>query len=130
MSQKTPNMADQPTFFVSISNSGDVRRALLEASKASIQSLRKYEEFKAVRHEKLELMKMYNQLMKQISILSQRLKRELPDAGLKMAAPDTKKESSPDIKSAMPLPQKNEEIDQLEEELKMIERKLNSMAAK
>jgi len=128
-------MAEE-NFYIGIQNPEEIRRYLLESSKEMITTLKRYEEFKKNRMEKAELVAKFNQIMKQINILSNRLKKQFPEAGIRVPTLNIKEEAkqgkAAEAKAKMPdkVERKKEalsEIEKLEEELRGIERKLNAI---
>jgi hypothetical protein len=128
-------MAEE-NFYIGIQNPDEIRRYLLESSKEMITTLKKYEEFKRTRMEKAELVAKFNQIMKQINILANRLKKQFPEAGIRVPTLNIQEEAKAaktrEMKTRMPerAERKKEalsELEKLEEELKGIERKLNNL---
>lgn len=129
----------EENFYIGVPNPDETRRYVLESSRAMISTLKRYEEFKKTRMEKTELVMKYNQIMKQINILTNRLKKQFPEAGIRIPTLKTEshaKQKAPqkiEMKEA-PQPARAEkkrpmtEVEKLEEELQMIERKLNSIS--
>ncbi|MFH1053317.1 MAG: hypothetical protein V1740_02760 [Candidatus Woesearchaeota archaeon] len=109
-------------FFVGIPNPNEIRRYLLESSKSMIQSLKKYEELKKIREEKVLQMNKFNQIMKQIDLLNKRLKKEFPKISVRLPSISLNEGEKVVVKKV-----KGGELDQLENELADIESKLNDM---
>lgn len=123
-------MADD-VFYVGIPDPKEVRRYVLESSKSMIDILKRYEELKAVREEKLEVQIEYDQNMKQVLLLCNRLKKEFPEITAKMPVLKARVHPSVKIKEEEPKRyQKREdttELDKLEHEMDMIEEKLKEL---
>ena len=129
-------------FYVGISEPDEVRKYVLESSKAMITTLKRYEAFKKTRMEKAELIAKFNQILKQISILSNRLRKQFPEAGIRVPTLNVQTEQNKvqagkkvGAKAAVGRPEQmmmqkkveKTELQRLEEELLMIERKLNAI---
>ena len=57
------------SYFIKIDDGPDVRRRLLESSKASLHTLRGYQELIKIRNEKLGLMSTLRRQMKEVTVL-------------------------------------------------------------
>ncbi|MBT7903372.1 hypothetical protein HN587_05910 [Candidatus Woesearchaeota archaeon] len=106
-------------FFVQIPDGTEVRRILLEDSKQIIQILQRYEQFKAHRIHKQELISKLRDINQSIQVLLQKLEEEMPKTNMRVKLTKRKKEP---IRS-----QKTKELQQLEQSLADIERKISSV---
>lgn len=110
----------------------EIRKALLEASKSSIQILQANEEFKKIRQQKHELEEELTQIIKQIIALASQIKSLTPK--VKMSSLPKKPIYEPEeVPDAEMLPKEKAapvemmEEDKLEKELKEIEEKLRGL---
>lgn len=135
---KHKEVAEEP-IFAGVRNPADVRRNLLEASRAIVETLRRYEGIRAVREKKLVLTHKIREEIKEVYKLVYRLRASLPTVIFKPlyvknehipAQKAVKKEKPAVIKAAaIAQPKKpRNELDRLEAELAEIESKLNSIS--
>lgn len=127
-------MAGEELLFKKIDSPVEFRRNILEASKIVVHSLQKYERLKAVRIKKAELVIKLKDLVREIDMLTTKLKKEFPDLIFKTKEikrelkkekkePESKKE-----KEAKPDKKPSRELVDLEKQLKEIESKLESIS--
>jgi len=140
---------EENPLFVGISGGDELRRGMLECSKGILESLKEYENFKSFREEKLGLIRKFRGEVKGISKLINSLRTCLPkvkDVGIKK--PEVKKVEKaevvkvekPGVKKVEKIkvekpkvvkiekPKAKTELEKLEDELRDIEGKLNSLS--
>jgi len=77
-------MADESSvFYVGISDAHDVRRGILESQKDVLQNLKRYEEYAKIREMKSLMMKEFSKVISEINLLNSKLKKSLPNAGIR-----------------------------------------------
>lgn len=116
------------SLYVGISDPKEIRRYVLESSKSMLSVLKGYEEIKSIREEKLAVQGEYDQTMKQIMLLCNRLKKEFPEMAARV----------PSEAMIAPAPRHVHKktqrriglngIDKLEDEMKAIEEKLRVLS--
>lgn len=121
---------EESALFAGITNGHELRRDVLGCSKGILESLKSYEQFKATRKEKRELMHKFKDDVKNIVKLMNKVKKGLPkvkDLGIKrpVKKEEVKKEKTKVIKVEKPRPKT--EVERLEAELSDIESKLNGL---
>ncbi len=67
------------SYYIKVEDSPDVRRKLLESSKAGLHILHSYQELKIVRNEKLSMMLHLRQQMKELNLLLNRVETLMPE---------------------------------------------------
>ena len=125
--KKAPKPPKEEVVFVSIEGPSALRRNILESSKETIESLKKYEDLKAVRKEKIQNIMKFKEDAKEIIKLIDKLKSTLPKTHIKV--PEEKpviEEKKEEIKP-VPKPLPTTEIEKLQYELDDIESKLNAL---
>lgn len=122
---------DENLFYVEIPEPVAVRRETLLSTRNAIQFLKKNEELKDIRIQKIEKIMEYKNDIKEINVLINRLKEKLPKAKLRIkkdipVVSQVKKEKK---KTGEKKERKKEtsELDKLESELGQIERKLGRL---
>lgn len=121
-------MPEEQNFFVQIQDVPSIRRPLLENIKQIIKLLQRFEKFKELRAAKVEEIMKLKRVSKEISGLFVKLKKELPESGLRLRARKAKgKEkikgkAKEEVKTKPVTPMS--ELDKLESELKAIESKI------
>jgi len=93
-------MAEEEPLYVGIFDPVDLRRDLLNSSKVIITSLRKYEQFVAVRDEKTRYMAALAKTFREISALNRRLMQLMPKTKIKpgmIRKPEPEKEAMPRV---------------------------------
>ncbi|PIN86331.1 hypothetical protein COV19_06010 [Candidatus Woesearchaeota archaeon CG10_big_fil_rev_8_21_14_0_10_44_13] len=126
-------MASEEILYQKIENPVEFRRNLLESSKQVIRSLQKYERLKAVRLKKAEQISKLRNIVREISILNSKLKKEFPDLIFKAQKAAKPQEKRSEKKKAE---KKEEQLDRketrelvdLEKQLKDIEKKLETIS--
>ncbi|MFH1848774.1 MAG: hypothetical protein ABH879_01155 [archaeon] len=117
------------TFYIRIKDPVALRRDLLAYAKGLIQVLRGYEKLKLIREEKLLAFESLSNVTKELDSLNTRLKTAFPstriDPDLRLPEPEKKKEKK---KSDAREPRKKTEVEKLEAELDVIEKKLGQLA--
>ena len=111
---------EQSLFFVDVAGSHDLQKELLESSKDLVEILKNYERFKAINKEKKKEIQNLKAKISEISRLSSRIKTAIPllkmkDMPTKLRPRATERVSQKTVS----------EIEDLEDELKEIEAKLN-----
>tara|TARA_Y100000034_G_scaffold61196_2_gene74303 strand:- start:13626 stop:14048 length:423 start_codon:yes stop_codon:yes gene_type:complete len=127
--KKKKHVPKKELFYVGVRNSVDVRRNILESTKEFVQVLQMYSNFIKLRGDISDKVEKLQKDIKKIKALNSRLKRLMPDTGLRAGLVKKKKpkkekqEKTHKKKHAKPV----SELDQLESELNMIESKLNKI---
>lgn len=130
-------MASEELLFKKIDDPSGFRRNILEASKQMIHGLQKFERLKAVRSKKAEHVARLRNIVREISTLNAKLKKEFPDIIFKRT--QVKKEKKEPKEKAAKKGKKGEakeekgkkesrELVDLERQLKDIEKKLESVS--
>ncbi len=129
MAKKKPTKKKDELFFVGVRNPIDVRRNILESTKEFVQVLQMYGEYSKLRQEIVTKTEKLQKDISKIKNLNSRLKKLLPDTGLRAIPTKSKKiKLKQDKKEHKPKQHKpKSELDELEAELNMIENKLNKM---
>ena len=73
-------------FYVNVADPAGVRRTILEASKTVILSMRRFEELKQLKEKKQALRMEFFRVMKELRLLSMRMRKPLPNVGLRAKA--------------------------------------------
>ena len=126
----------EENFYVEIEGPTEIRRGLLESSKAMVGMLQKYEEIKHLREKKRHETEKFKMLAKEISMEILRVKEKFPQFNLSdlptkpelfkpfpIKAPKASKKSGKKEVEIKPLPG----TAKLEHELRDIERKLQEL---
>jgi hypothetical protein len=119
------------SLFIPVSEPEDVRRDLLTAMKQSITALRKYEEFRRLRAQKMAAMHELVGHWNEIARLMRKLKVELPKTDIR-ALPSVREPMQ--VKPFQPQPvakpaaRGRSKVDLLEEQLAKIEQKLQGIS--
>ena len=124
-------------FFVQVKKPNDVKRDILETLREIVETLKRFEKFKRIRHEKIEKIHHLGVLLKQANKILGNLRLKLPQTNLRATAaresPSQPKKvhhkKKKKMKAAEEKAPKKEltEIDKLEAELTAIESKLKSL---
>jgi len=114
-------MQKDETFYIQISDSAAVRKALLENSKQVIQLLKRFEQFKLIRAKKMEELLKLRKTNKEVDVLLTKMKKLLPNANMRVKLSREKKAPVP----AAPVPKG--ELEKLESELRDIESKIGGL---
>ncbi|MEM4267261.1 MAG: hypothetical protein QXK37_00340 [Candidatus Woesearchaeota archaeon] len=114
---------NEEMFYVQLQNSKELRRAVLEATKLTIQVLQSYEKVKKIRLQKLEEMQKLLGLFSEINKICEDIKIEPPslDLDIQDSKPAKKKKTVRETKEPTP------EIKQLEMAISQIESKLSRL---
>jgi len=88
-----------PEFFIRIDNPPLFRRTLLEASKESIDALKNYDRFRDIRARKIELVLKLKNIVKEITMLLDRLKSDLPTTEVRAKIKEKSNNSSKNRKN-------------------------------
>ncbi len=110
-------------YFVQVRDPVENRRNLLGSSKQIIHILQKCENLRSLRVKKAEKLAVLRNLNKELNLLTVKLKNELPQVDLRVKLETDKTESKPVKIKNNP----SKDILKLEDELKMIEEKLNRL---
>ena len=81
---KKKKVEKKEKFFVGVHSPIEVRKALLESSRDSIQLLQRYQRLKELREEKLKHVEQLKKVLKRIQVLSTRLNNLLPKSGIRV----------------------------------------------
>ncbi len=130
---------NQELFFVEVRDPIDLRRNLLQTLKDVLESMQKFEKFKALRHEKLEQINKLRILLKDTNKLLGKLKLKMPQTNLRaMVIQEQKKQKKAEEKNTKKekvqerlheSPRKElSDIEKLESEINAIEGKLKNLA--
>lgn len=116
-------MTDDNHFYVQISDSATVRKALLGNSKQVIGLLKRFEHLKLIRKKKTEELLKLRKSNKEITVLINKMKRLLPKSEMRIKIQREKK--TPVMTKEAPVPKS--ELAKLEAELRGIESKINGL---
>lgn len=121
-------MTKQTLFHVGIENPEKLRRYLLEATRATISCLQRYEKFKSVREEKIEALDEFAHHVKEIYRLDSKLNAILPKIGVQKKAPAPKEPAKGKrvVKRPRPKPM-HSDLETLEKDLAMIDDALSKL---
>lgn len=124
-------------FFAEVREPFDVRRNLLESLKDIVENLKRFEQFKTVREEKIENIIKLRTTIKEINKLASNLKASFPQTDLRAIKIEKKKAiKMPTRKKKKAKARKEEkietekplsELEKLESELNAIESKLSAL---
>ena len=107
-------------FYVNVADPAGVRRTILEASKTVILSMRRFEELNQLKEKRQALSMEFFRVMREIRLLSMRMRKPLPNVGLRAKAqPAQPKERLKSIKES------HTGLEALEQELAELEGKMN-----
>ena len=137
--KKKAAVKKEEPFFVGIKDPIGARRAVLESSKDVVQSLQRFEKFTVARKKKREHVEKLKGVVKEAVSLINKLKKNLPTTGLRMAPvqkPKPKPEHHKKVVKKAPKPQPKlalkpkemGELEKLESELGDIESKLGNLS--
>lgn len=132
-----PNMVEQKSFYVGISNKSDIRREILECSKDIVGILKGYDKVNSIREEKIEKIFELKNVLAEIKQLNNSLKEKFPSEKPKekknIKKAYAKKVEKPKFVKMAPIKhivkKPSSEIKKLEEELSEIEDRLSKMGA-
>lgn len=128
---------DRGPFYVGLKEPVDIRRDLLTSSKTVIDALRRHEEFKLLRHEKMEYVRQFRAVLDETLLLSKKLHGLLPKPpgpppnvpGVRLRKKEAPAPAAP-ASRPMPAPRKpapSNRLEQLEDELARVESELQSL---
>jgi chromosome segregation ATPase len=109
---------EQKDYFVGIYDPVDVRRNLLESSRNIVKSLESFDNLQRIRHDKLKSIKELKSMMNEIDMILAKLKEKLPNAHLRELDISEPQTTRADFSG---------QIDQLEEQLKSVEKELSKL---
>ncbi len=84
-------MTKQSLFHIGISDPERLRKDLLEAARATISCLQRYEKFMGVREDKKKAIDEFSVIIKEIYELDTKLNKTLPKTGIKTKKPEVGK---------------------------------------
>lgn len=141
-------MSDEE-YYMRIEDPPELRKALLESSKDIILGLKDYHKLKSMKKNKLELIEVLKDQMKEITFLMEKLNDKIPDKELEYEAdlvekaehppvveeakvetvdvPEEQPESKPVEIAPKPEPKPVSEMDKLQNALSSIENKLSKL---
>jgi hypothetical protein len=123
--KKKPVIKEEP-LFVGVENPANIRRSVLESAKELVSMLRRMEELKKIRLQKIELMEHINIDLRSIKTLVIKLKRKLPT----QVARDHTPKPVPNVRAVAsnnPITKARTELQILEDEIAAIESKLKGV---
>lgn len=131
-------MAEDELFFIKIENPAEFRKSLLMGVRDILHSLQKYEDFKRIRTAKAEQTIELRRLTKEMGVLLNRLKQDLPMVPhakkevqkhrSRKAKLEAAKEKAAPVKEAKKAGKMQGEVKELESQLKDIEDKLKRLS--
>ncbi len=124
---KEKNKSEE-SFFVGIRDSSELRKDILTTSKQVIVSLKRYENFKLLRSEKVKLMFELRKTLKELDFLNQKLRKALPKTNIRAAYEKTQKNVS--VESVRQVSRKKKqfsELEKLEQQLLSVESKIKRL---
>ncbi len=113
-------------FYVSINNSRNLRKNILETSKSLIENLHSFEKFKNIRAEKLKAMEELISLFKEINDISSQVKIEMPKIKLPTLRKFKKEEKKKEVEKKVKK-EGDDELAKLESAIQQIESRLNDI---
>jgi DNA repair exonuclease SbcCD ATPase subunit len=116
-------MADEDVFYMKVEEPVEMRRNLLEADKAVLNSLQRYERFKELREQKAEKIIELRNAVKELTQLFIQLKNELPAVEILQKKEKHVSEKKKAIRKAV-----SSEVRDLQRELSKVEEKLERLA--
>ena len=117
-------------FYVSISNSHNLRKNILEASKGVIENLHSFEKFKLIRAEKIKSMEQLIIVFREINDISAQIKIDMPKIKLPAvwkSKKDKKKEEEEPEKEKEFKHESEDELAKLENAIAQIENRLQEI---
>ena len=131
---------EEQVFFVGLQRPVELRRIVLESSKQTISTMKRYENFKQIREQKKENIQQLKKNFHELNRLMNKFKSELPKAPLRNLHEAKQNEEPKQEVEQQPKQQKKKavkkvktedlsEIQKLESELNDIESKLKKMGA-
>jgi hypothetical protein len=126
---KMADSKSKEVFYVNINNSHDLRRTILETSKAVIENLHSFEKFKSIRAERIKAMEQLIIQFREINDISSQMKIDMP----KIKIPAFKKKLEAKVKKEIEPPKKefkhetDDELKKLEAAISQIENRLQEI---
>jgi hypothetical protein len=124
--------AVEPDVHVAINDHAELRRAILEAAKDSVNFLKRHQEMEELRKRKADSYEELRAVLREIIQLNMRLERAMPK--VKASKPAVKKEIVREavvldepVLAARPKPFQRNRLDELEEELADIESRMSRL---
>jgi len=114
-------------FYIHINEPVEIRRTILENSRQVVQLLQRYETLRQLRVQKSETTSNLKKNFKELVVLVNKLKQEMPKVGARVKL---KQEKGNSAKKGVAVKRtvSGGEINKLEDELRMIESKLNGLS--
>ena len=126
-------------YFIQVENPLEMRKELLMSSKSIILTLKEYHSLQGIRKNKLELVEVLKDQIKELTFLLDKLDEKIPDKQIDFEKdiyeekqkpveepkPEVKVEK-PEVKPKVEVPKKSE-VDKLQDALASIEKKLSSL---
>ncbi len=113
-------------FYVSINNSKDLRKNILETSKSLIENLHSFEKFRTIRAEKIKAMEELIVLFKEINDISSQVKIEMPKIKLPTLRKFKKEEKKKEVEKKVKH-ESDDELAKLESAIQQIESRLSEI---
>jgi hypothetical protein len=115
-------------FYVGIREPNEIRKGLLSCSKRTIAVLRKFEEFRSLRQEKVEAIIELKRVVRELALLTSKLKVLLPQTKLRAMGADKKKELEDTTRKITEHRRKAKQKEK--SELEMLEKELSEIEAR
>lgn len=115
-------MADEEPLYVGVPDPFDLRKGILTSSKDIINSLKRYENFIAIKKEKMKHTVEIVKIMKEISSLTRKLKLTMPKSTARLKPVSEAVVSERIIEEKTELARLEDELAGVEEKLRTIER--------
>lgn len=121
----------KPIFFVEVVDHVSLRRNILQSLRDILDSMQKFHDFERKKEQKTKKIAELRTIINRTNALIWKLKEILP--AMKIAQPKQSKRQKAElaqqaVQPAQKQPKQKSELDMLEDELAMIERKLNKLA--
>jgi hypothetical protein len=124
--------AADPDVHVAINDHAELRKAILEAAKDSVNFLKRHQAMEELRKKKADSLEELRAVLREIIRLNMRLEKTMPK--VKVTKPAAKKEAVEEmemhempVEAARPRPSQKNRLDELEEELADIESRMNRL---
>ena len=114
---------EETPLFVGITGKNELRKSMLECSKDILELMKEHENFKSTRLEKTKLLSQLRSEVREITRLLNQIRNVIP----KVSGNTETKKPEPKAKPIKIEKTEKTEIEKLEDELAMIESKLNSI---
>lgn len=136
--QRDTDTSRKDIFYIGIEDPRDLRREVLGSAKSLVLTLRKFEQIRENRKQKVEYLSQLKALIKEINVLVTKLKGYMPETKLRHLPIPKKKDDEEPVKEQQPAPQpepkkhhkrssQESELEKLERELRMIEGKIETI---